>query len=145
MAYAQRYGSAAAELERNAQYDDGFDPVLYQMFCCSLELHLKTYIWLIDRISPKSIKNQYGHNIEKLWTYAKSRGIYRYAATTALRDRVIMLVGPYYLKRKFSYFDLSMQVNGFSDLKSEPRTIPTLRKLTNRLRTSLEKPVLNAS
>lgn len=145
MVYANRYHDAAIGLRPPSKRVSGFDPAPYYLLCQSLELHVKSFIWLKDRIGTTTIKNKYGHNIEKLWTHAKARGLDRYARTTDLRDRVIALIGPYYQKRQLNYLDLDMIFHGYNDLKSEPRVIPTLKRLTRQLGKSLRQPILQAS
>lgn len=145
MVYANRYHDAAIGSMTSSKNVRGFDPVPYYLFCQSLELHLKSFIWLKDRIATNTIKNKYRHNIVKLWDHAKARGIDRYARATELRDRVISLVGPYYKDRKLNYLDLDMIFQGYKDIKSEPKAIPTLRRLTHQLGKSLKQPILQAS
>ena len=62
MIYANRYSDAAVGWLSNSKNDLGFDPVPYYLLCQSLELHLKSFIWLEDRVATKTIKNRYGHN-----------------------------------------------------------------------------------
>lgn len=145
MIYANRYREAAVSLLPKVHVIDGFDPTVYFLFCLSLELHLKSFIWLRDRIGRENIKRKYGHDIEKLWSHSRARGIERFAQTTPLRDHVIALVGPYYRKRQFNYLDLSMVFTGYNSLKAEPRVLPTLNRLTNQLGKSLHEPILHAS
>ena len=123
----------------------GFDPVMYYLYCQSLELYLKSFIWFIDRSSSETIRDKYRHNIEKLWRDAKKRDIGKYIRITQLRDNVIALVGPYYKTRKFNYLDLDMVHRGYKDLRSEPRVIPTLRRLTGQMENTLLVPILKAS
>ena len=145
MAYANRYYEAAMGWLSSSQQVIGFDPVPYYLLCQSLELHLKSFIWLQDRVDAETIKNRYRHNLKKLWNHSKARRIERFARTTKLRDSVISLIGPYYQTRKFNYLDLNMIFNGYRDLQSEPRVLPTLKRLTNQLRKSLRQPILRAS
>ena len=59
MQYGDHYLNAAEYLaarEPNAW----FDPLPYQLLCQSLELHLKSFIWLADRLSRKTIKKRKG-------------------------------------------------------------------------------------
>ena len=144
MVYAKQYRRAARAVEV-APPVGGFDPVVYHLYCASLELHLKSFIWLTDRISTGKIKKKYGHDIVKLWRHAKQRRIDRYLTVTDLRDEVISLVGPYYKNRKFSYLDLTTAFRGYKRLKSEPRIVPTLRRLTTRLEKTLRTPILSGS
>ena len=143
--YANRYHEAALKCLPSPKHVREFDPVPYYLLCQSLELHLKSFIWLKDRVSTDVLKRTYGHNLEKLWTEAKKRGIDRYAKTTNLRNRVISLVSPYYQDRKLNYLDLDMIFNGYKDLKSEKKTILTLKRLTQQLGNSLRQPILQAS
>lgn len=145
MVYANRYSKAAVGLLDTSKHEVGFDPVPYYLLCQSLELHLKSFIWLEDRIGTRTIKNRYGHDLEKLWTHAKTRRIDRYARVTDLRNSVISLVAPYYRKRQFNYLDLDMIFDGYNNLKFEKRVIPTLKRLTNQLGKSLKQPILKAS
>lgn len=145
MVYANRYREAAVTLASTTRAKTGFDPTVYFLFCLSLELHLKSFIWLHDRIEKEKIKNKYRHNIEKLWSHSKTRGIEKYAQPTTLRDHVITLVGPYYRKRQFNYLDLEMVFSGYRNLKAEPKVLHTLSRLTNQLGKSLRKPILRAS
>lgn len=141
--YGQKYLRAALELNRVQPAD--FDPVLLQLYCQSLELFLKSYIWLADRKTNAQIKRKYGHDLEKLWSHCKTRGIRRYVAETPLRDRIVGLVGPFYKDRRFAYFDLDMLVGAYDPIRSEPRTVFTLHRLATRLEASLQRPVLVAS
>ena len=145
MIYANRYRTAAGSWLSTSKREFGFDPVPYYLLCQSLELHLKSFIWLEDRVGTKSIKSKYGHNLEKLWTHAKTRRVDRYARATDLRNRVISLVAPYYRRRQFNYLDLDMVLDGYNNLKSEPKVIPTLKRLTHQLGKSLRQPILKAS
>jgi hypothetical protein len=145
MVYANRYREAAVALASTTRTKNGFDPAVYFLFCLSLELHLKSFIWLHDQIGKEKIKNKYRHNIEKLWNDSKNRGIGKFAQPTTLRDHVISLVGPYYRKRQFNYLDLGMVFSGYKNLKAEPKVLPTLGRLTNQLGKSLREPILRAS
>lgn len=145
MTYAQRYREAAIKVLINNNQEIGFDPALYQLLAQSLELHLKSYIWLVDKISWKKIKSNYGHNIQKLWSDSKDLGIDKFAKVTPLRDRVISLINKYYHKRRFCYLDMEMIFKGFKDLDSEPKAINTLLRLTLQLKKSLRDPILKSS
>jgi hypothetical protein len=142
MVYANRYREAGLTWLTIDQRTDGFDPVVYYLFCLSLELHLKSFIWLKDRISSERIKKTYRHDLERLWKAARARGINKYASATQLRDHVVALVGPYYKKRQFNYLVLEMVFNGYRDLKAEPRIIPTLSRLTGQMSRSFRDPIL---
>ena len=142
--YANRYCKAAKHLE-SVNPRNEFDPVIYHLYCLSLELHLKSFIWLCDGLDHKAIKNKYDHKIRKLWADAKKRGIGSYAPVTDLRERVIKLVGPYYEERKFTYLALAMIRRGFESIQSEPRALSTLRRLDIRLSKSLRQPILDAT
>ena len=145
MTYANNYLDAAESLINNDSSEQWFDPLPYQLLCQSLELHLKSFIWLTDKHSRDKIKNKYGHDIVKLWRHANTRGIDKYCTSTDLRTKTIELVGPYYKTRKFAYLDLSMSWEGIPKLRSHPKTIGALARLCNRLRKSLNKPILRAS
>jgi len=145
MSYANQYRKAAIVWLPIAKRMQRFDPVSYYLFCLSLELHLKSFIWLTDRSTPERIRKKYWHNLEKLWSDSKDRGIDKYAKATDLRDRVISLVGPYYRKRQFNYLDLDMVFSGYTNVREEPRIIPTLKRLTGQLDKSLHTPILHAS
>jgi len=145
MIYANRYLEAAESLSNQSDSDQWFDPLPYQLLCQSLELHLKSFIWLTDKHSRDKIKNKYRHDIVKLWRHSKSRGIAKFCAPTDLRNKTIELVGPYYKARKFTYLDLSMSWEGIRNLRANPKSIPTLLRLCKRLRKSVDKPILNAS
>ena len=141
--YANRYREAAVVLMNTKKEKVGFDPVVYFLFCLSVELYLKSFIWLCDRIGNKEIKHKYNHNIERLWDDSQKRGIHKYARPTTLRNRVITLVGLYYRKRQLNYLDLDMIFKGYQNLKSEPIVLSTLNRLTNQLSKSLRDPVLH--
>jgi hypothetical protein len=144
MTYANRYCAAAQHLE-SVNSNGDFDPVIYHLYCLSLELHLKSFIWLRDGLTHSAIKKKYDHKIRKLWADAKLRGIVRFAAATTLRDRVIRLVGPFYEKRRFVYLDLAMIFRGFAKLRDNPRAIGTLRRLDIQLSSSLHQKILDAT
>ena len=145
MNYANRYFEAATITNSNSGNVKGFDPIPYQLYCQSLELHLKSFIWLKEQVGRDAIKNRYGHDIEKLWNDAKRKGINKYIKITPLRDQVINLVGPYYKDRRFCYLDIDMIYDGFKNLKSEPKSISTLFRLTLQLGKSLRAPIYKAS
>ena len=145
MVYANRYREAAVKLASTTKAKNGFDPVIYFLFCLSLELHLKSYIWLHDQIGTEKIRTKYRHDIEKLWSHAKSKGIAKFAQPTTLRERVIKLVGPYYRDRQFNYLDLKMVFGGYKNLKAESKVLPTLSRLTDQLGKSLREPILHVS
>ena len=46
MVYANRYQDAAVRYLSVKRDVPGFDPVPYYLLCQSLELHLKSYVWL---------------------------------------------------------------------------------------------------
>jgi hypothetical protein len=142
--YGSRYLDAADHLAR-LKSTAWFDPLPYQLTCQSLELHLKAFIWLSDRLSRNTIKNKYGHDLEKLWCHAKDRNLVRYCVPTEARDNAIGLLGPYYKNRKFTYLDLSMSWQGIPEIRAHPDALVVLTRLSRRLRKALHKPVLSAS
>ena len=144
MIYAKRYFEAAEALRRLPSRTS-FDPIPYHLLCQSLELHLKSFIWLIDRLPRNNFKSQYGHDIVELWCDAKDRKIKKYCAPTARRDEVIKLVGPYYKNRQFAYLDLPMAFKGMRKLRENKLVIPTLYKLCKQLGKSLRRPMLAAN
>lgn len=144
MQYGNHYLDAAEYLS-GRDPDAWFDPLPYQLLCQSLELHLKSFIWLIDRLSRKTIRNKYGHDIEKLWRHAKERGISRYCKPTEVRDRTLALLGPYYRDRKFAYLDLSMAWEGIPKVRAHREARIVMTKLCRQLTKSLRKPILDAS
>ena len=144
MIYANRY-CAAAEAVGYRTTDEWFDPIPYHLFCQSLDMHLKSFIWLSDRLSRDKYRNKYGHNIIKLWNHAKERGIDKYCAATQLRDQTIEFVGPYYKERKFVYLDLSMSSVGIPELRANRHVLSTIRRLCKQLQKSLKMPILNSS
>jgi hypothetical protein len=145
MQYGNHYLDAAEHLASRAAPDAWFDPLPYQLLCQSLEVHLKSFIWLIDRLSRKTIKNKYGHDIEKLWRHAKERRISRYCRPTEARDQTVALLGPYYRDRKFAYLDLSMAWEGIPRIRSHPEARTVLTRFCRQLKRSLCKPILHAS
>lgn len=144
MQYGNHY-LGAAEYLSTRDPDAWFDPLSYQLLCQSLELHLKSFIWLIDRLSRNTIRNKYGHDIVKLWRHANERGISRYCTPTTARDRTLALLGPYYKDRKFAYLDLSMSWEGIPRIRAHPEAIAVLTRLCRQLKKSLHKPILDAS
>lgn len=122
-----------------------FDPVPYQLLCQSLELHLKSFIWVKEKYGRNKIRNKYGHDINKLWRHCKERRISKYVNVTPLREKVISLVGPYYKDRKFCYLDLDMMYDGYPEINSEPKVLQSLRRLTLQLGKTLHRPVYDAS
>ena len=142
MVYANRYHDAAIKCLSVKRDVPGFDPVPYYLLCQSLELHLKSYIWLVDRIGVKTIKSRYGHRLEALWNDAKARGIGQYARVTESRNCVIRLVSPYYSRRQLNYLDLEMLFRGYRALAAEPAVIPVMKRLTTQLGRALHGRVL---
>lgn len=145
LSYARRYRNAAIKLLSTPPPDRGFDPVPYFLLCMSLESQLKSFIWLRTGLGREKFAGKYGHDIEKLWNRSKDLGIHRYAKVTPVRDTVISIVGPHYKDRKFHYLTVSMIVNGYTELDTNPNILPTLKKLTGQLEKSLQKPVTRAS
>ena len=125
-----------------SESDGKFDPVSYQLLCQSLELHLKSFIWLADGIGHEQLRNRYGHDLVKLWREAKAKGVSRYARVTPARERTIDLLGPYYKDRKFCYLDIDMVFRGFRDLDEGPHALETLVRLTKQLGVALREPIL---
>ena len=144
MQYGNHYLEAAEHLAKR-EPDSWFDPLPYQLLCQSLELHLKSFIWLTDRLSRKTIKNKYGHDIEKLRRHAKKRKLSRHCQLTQPREEAIKLLGPYYKDRKFAYLDLSMSWEGIPRIRAHPEARAVMTRLCRKLSKSLHKPLLNAS
>jgi hypothetical protein len=144
MQYGNHY-LGAAEYPAARETDTWFDPLPYQLLCQSLELHLKSFIWLTDRLTRNTLRNKYGHDIGKLWRHAKERKLSRYCQATKRRDEAVGLLGPYYKARKFAYLDLSMTWEGIPRIRAHPEARPTMMRLCKQLRKSLGKPILNAS
>jgi len=144
MTYANRYYGAEEAL-RGTNRDEWFDPIPYHLLCQSLEIHLKSFIWLSDGLPRDRFRRKYGHDIVKLWRDAKDRRIDRYCATTTLRDDAINFLGPYYKQRKFGYMDLSMSWEGIPALRRNKKALPTIRRLCKHLQKSLKRPILQAS
>jgi len=144
MQFANRYNDAAMMLEAS-ESDQAFDPVLYHLYCQSLELHLKSFIWLKCGTDSNTFKNHYRHDLALLWKDSKTHGISRFASVTKLRNDIIALVSPFYCKRRFSYLDVDMAFRGAVRLRSEKRITPTLRRLNIQLGRSLRSPILRAS
>ena len=64
-AYGGRYRAAANSLEI-ASNTTPLDPVLLHLYCHSLELYLKSFMWLKnDQLSEKGLKDDYGHDVRK--------------------------------------------------------------------------------
>jgi len=146
MTYANRYCEAASLAKTKSKALKGFDPVPYQLYCQSLELHLKSFIWLQDQqLGRNTIRNRYGHNLKKLWEHSKDKGIKKYIKLTPLREKVIELVSPYYKDRKFCYLDIDMIYDGYTNLKTEPKSLETLHRLSIQLGKSLKRPIYGAS
>lgn len=144
MQYGNHYLDAAEYLSARDP-DAWFDPLPYQLLCQSLELHLKSFIWLIDRLSRRTIRNKYGHDIEKLWRHAKEGGISRYCRPTEARDNTLALLGRYYRDRKFAYLDLSMAWEGIPKIRAHPKAKIVMTRLCRQLKKSLRGPILHAS
>lgn len=143
--YADRYRDAAIACLRGSHASRGFDPVPYQLFCQSLELHLKSFLWLKLNLGDNTLKIKYGHNLERLWRDAKAHGVSRYATPTKQRDECIRIIGPYYLNRKLAYLDVDMVATGYSTIRAQPRILETLNRFTRRLGDSLRAPIMAAS
>ena len=144
MTYAQRYYDAAESLRDNPG-NEWFDPNPFHLLGQSLELNLKAFIWMTDRLSRDNFRTEYGHDIEKLWRHAKARGIHRYCAITPLRDYTIALVGPLYKDRRFSYLDLTMSFTHIPELRRNRQALPALRRMCKQLQKSLIRPVARVS
>jgi hypothetical protein len=139
------YYLAAAEYLARRKPETWFDPLPYQLLCQSLELHLKSFIWLKDRLSRRTLRNKYGHDLERLWLHAKEQGVVRYCTLTPARESAIALLDPFYKDRKFAYLDLSMTFEGIPKVRADPGALRTVLRLCRQLKKSLHKPILNAS
>ena len=59
LSYARRFLDAAEALHQDS-YKVPYDAVQGHLLCQSLELHLKAFIWLIDRHTRDKFRSKYG-------------------------------------------------------------------------------------
>ena len=145
LAYAEQYHQASVVWLPHAKRMSRFDAVSFHLVCQALELYLKSFIWLKQGIGLGTLKSRYGHDLAKLWKASKREGISGFAKPTPLRDDVVALVAPYYKQRRFNYLDFTMIVSGYSDLRAEPRAVPTLMRLNRQLDKTIRGPLFRAS
>ena len=139
MAQARIYRDAARRLLRTSRKLSHFDPVPYFLLCQSLELHLKAYVGVTDSLSLKTLKDDYGHKLPKLWKHAQDRGLGQYVWPTKDRNDVIALIGPIYSDRRLNYLDLGMMFRDNNVIRADKRVIPTLLRLTDAIDRKLSR------
>jgi hypothetical protein len=142
--YAKPYNEAATHLNSINRKGD-FDPVIYQLFCQFLELHLKGFLWLVSGKTHKAIRTQYDHSLRRLWADSKRSGTRKYVAATPLRERVIKLVREPDENKRFVYLNLSVIFRGYKKLRSEPNFISPLKRLNSQLTKELRHPIMEAA
>jgi hypothetical protein len=143
--YAIRYHKAV-QVYLDAKEDQfPFDPIPYQLVCQSIELHLKSFIWMKEKYGRNRFRDEYGHNIIKLWWDCKERNIDEYIDYGRQENSAIENIGNEYKKRQFCYLDLDMTYDVFPILKSKPEILELLVSLSKQLGEKLKRPLYEAS
>lgn len=142
--YAIRY-HRAAQIYLETEEELPFDPIPYQLVCQSIELHLKSFIWMKERYGRKRFKDEYGHNLIKLWKDCKEGNIDEYIKYSRIENSAIEQIGNEYKKRQFCYLDLDMTYDVFPVLTTKPEILKTLVHLSEQLGEKLKRPLYKAS
>jgi hypothetical protein len=143
--YAIRYNRAVSLYSETDEEPLPFDPIPYQLVCQSIELHLKSFIWIKEKYGRNKFRDKYGHNIIKLWNHCKARNIEEFIEYGDQEDSAISLIGNEYKNRQFCYLDLDMTYEVFPELNSKPEILATLIKLSDQLGEKLKRPLYDAS
>jgi hypothetical protein len=143
--YAIRYHRAVEVYLDTEEEKLPFDPIPYQLVCQSIELHLKSFIWMKEKYGRNAIKDKYGHSIIKLWQDCKEKNLNEYIKYGCQENSAIERIGNEYKKRQFCYLDLDMTHDVFPILKSKPEIMETLIDLSKQLGEKLKGPLYDAS
>lgn len=143
--YAIRYHRAAQIYLETEEEKLSFDPIPYQLICQSIELHLKSFIWMKEKYGRNRFKDEYGHNLIKLWNDCKERDINEYIEYSRIENSAIEQIGNEYKRRQFCYLDLDMTYDVFPVLTSKPKILETLIHLSKQLGEKLKGPLYEAS
>ena len=143
--YAIRYHRAAQIYLETEEEKLPFDPIPYQLVCQSIELHLKSFIWMKEKYGRKRFIDEYRHNIIKLWKDCKERNINEYIKYSRIENSAIEQIGNEYKSRQFCYLDLDMMSDVFPALTSKPEILETLVQLSEQLGEKLKNPLYKAS
>lgn len=143
--YAIRYHRAVQVYLDTEEEKLPFDPIPYQLVCQSIELHLKSFIWMKEKYGRNRFRDEYGHNIIKLWQDCKERNIDEYIEYGRQENSAIEQIGNEYKKRQFCYLDLDMTYDVFPILKSKPEILEALVHLSQQLGEKLKRPLYDAS
>lgn len=101
--------------------DIKFSPASYYLVCRSLELSMKSFL-LAKGITRQEIKNEYGHDLQKILRKAKELGINTTSPISETQEEQIVKANDWYARKGFEYFELQNIVDG-------PETLPNLQAL----------------
>ena len=132
--YAEEFYIAGSSIPAHSKGKGNttFSPVPYYLMCRSLELILKAYL-LAEHWPIEKLKNQYGHNLDKLWSAAISCGLSNILGTYSPNfEEDLTNANLYYKGKAFEYFDFSRWAHGYENL-------PPLGRFKNETQRIIEK------
>jgi len=128
--YARRY-LKGARVVRDPDHP-GFDPVPYALYCHSIELSLKAFLWIRRGRTIKQLKDDYSHRLNQLWRDAGAAGLGSAGVSlTPARHKVIRDASTYHSDRlrEFQYMNAIKTATGHPGLPD----IEVLDRLAARL------------
>ena len=132
--YAEEFYIAGSSIPEHSKGrgNTAFTPVPYYLMCRALELILKAYL-LAEHRQIDELKNQYGHNLNKLWSEANKCGLSDILGTYSLNfEADLTNANSYYQGKAFEYFDFSRWAHGYEDL-------PPLDRFKEEIQNIIEK------
>lgn len=116
--YALEFLEAANAVpqQSTAKGSPEFSPVRYYLCCRALELSLKAFL-LTKGQTAKELKDKLGHDLEKLWVEANSRGLGQIVGGLSPQFEADLKDANHYYKGKaFEYFDFTKWAHGYKGL-----------------------------
>jgi hypothetical protein len=137
-----RYSSEFYDAAKSLETTESYSPVPYYLYCHSLELALKAYL-LAKGTSKGSLKNKYGHDLEKSLHQAESFGLGNEFPLSSKERAHIALANAHYKKKGFEYFDVSALVSGLKGQRKLPE-LEVLDSLIESLLNGIKQTCLEA-
>lgn len=118
----------AAQFFKNKK---GFSPVPYYLYCRSIELSLKAFLFH-NTVSLQTLKNKnYGHNLKNLLTESKKHNLSKFLNITNLEKKELQKASLLYdnPNKAFEYSRVMDAVRGYKDFPE----LKTIKRLTKKL------------
>ena len=134
------YGKEFLAVVQDTSPPPPYSPVPYYLTGRSIELALKAFL-LMKGFSKKDVKNNFGHDLEKLLERAESEGLGGVVTLTPEHKTAIIVANDYYCSKGFEYFEVLKGVKGYPGLPD----LKVLHGAASVLVDALEKPCLDAA